>query len=176
MEAGAGGCIVSIPLDAAGEVFSLVTLEDGTIIIEDQEGEEPLESVASVIERHIASPYRARGFRIDARRWVVIADPVDLVDLGTLDAADVTVVAVGGERRLVVDGAVRPETEIPAALLDELEDAAPCVISASNVDDEWWEITIEELPREVAGPIAASEAAPGEDDEDAAGDADVEKQ
>jgi hypothetical protein len=160
MEADAGGCIVSIPLDAAGESFSFVTLEDGTLVIEDQEGEEPLESVAAVIERRTASPYRARGFRIDAQRWVVIADPLDLVDLGTLAAGDVTVVAVGGERRFVLDGAVRPETEIPAALLEELGDTEPCVISATNVDDEWWEITIEELPREVAATSAPPQSEP----------------
>src|SRR5580765_1300523 len=143
MEAGADGCIVSIPLDVVGEAFSLVTLEDGTLIIEEQEGEEPLEGVAAIIERRTESPYRARGFRIDAQRWVVIADPVDLVDLGDTDGSEMTVVAAGGQRRLVVDGVVRPEVEIPGALLEALDEATPCVISAANVDDEWWEITVE---------------------------------
>src|SRR3954469_25962198 len=120
MEAGAGGCIVSIPLDAAGESFSFVTLADGTLIIEDQQGEEPLDGVAAIIERRTDAPYRARGFRIDARRWVVIADPIDVLDLGTLQGEGVTVVAAGGERRLLVDGAVRPATDLPEALLSEL--------------------------------------------------------
>src|SRR3954451_9571145 len=105
MEAGAGGCIVSIPIDATGESFSFGTLDDGTLIIEDQLGEGPLDGVASIIEKRIDAPYRARGFRIDAQRWVVVADPIDLVDLGALSGVDVTVVAASGERRLVVDDA-----------------------------------------------------------------------
>src|SRR3954451_22951566 len=104
MEAGTRGCVVSIPLDATGESFSFVTLEDGTLIIEDQVGEEPLDGVAAIIERRTESPYRPRVFRIDAPLWVVIADPVDLVDLGDLDAVDVTLVAAGGERLFVLDG------------------------------------------------------------------------
>jgi hypothetical protein len=158
MEAGAGGCIVSIPIDAAGESFSFVTLDDGTLIIEDQAGEEPLDGVAAVIEKRIDAPYRARGFRIDAQRWVVVADPVDLVDLGTLAGDDVTVVAASGERRLVVDDAAVPIEQLPAALVEELDDSEPCVISASHVDDQWWELTVEELPREVGLPVAEEDA------------------
>ena len=85
----------------------------------------------------------------------MIADPIDLVDLGDTDGSESRSWVAGGQRRLVVDGEVRPEAEIPAALLEALDEAAPCVISASNVDDEWWEITVEDLPGEVAGTAAA---------------------
>jgi hypothetical protein len=154
MEAGRAGCIVSIPLDMTGESFAFVTLDDGTLIIEDQAGEEPLESVAAIIERRTDAPYRARGFRIDTQRWVVIADPVDLLDLGSLQGDAVTVVAAGGVRRFLVDDSVRPSSELPDALLDELGNTEPCVVSASHVDDQWWELTIEELPGEVAAAAA----------------------
>src|SRR3954465_8547985 len=118
MEAGAGGCIVSIPIDATGESFSLGALGGGARVTEAQLGEEPLDGVASIIEKRIDAPYRARGFRIDAQRWVVVADPIDLVVRVVLSGDDVTVVAASRERRLVVDDAVVPEEQLPEALAD----------------------------------------------------------
>jgi hypothetical protein len=165
MEDGASGCVLSIPLEIEGEAFAFVTLEDGSLIIEDQLGEESLEQVAAVVERRIERPYRARGFRADASRWVVIADVLDLYDFGTLTGEDVTFVAIGGERRLIVDGTLRPGSEIPAELAAAGDDADPCVISASHVDEQWWELTVEELP-----PQVGSEPPPAEADEEQAED------
>src|SRR4051795_4076739 len=119
MEASASGCVISIPLDVAGESFALVSLEDGSLIIEDQVGEEPLEPVATIVERRVDAPYRARGFRMDAARWVVVADPIDLIDLGALVGEQLSLVAIAGERRFVVDGATLWENAIPPDLAEE---------------------------------------------------------
>src|SRR3954452_16757552 len=175
MEDGASGCVLSIPLEVEGEAFAFVTLEDGSLIIEDQLGEESLEQVAAVVERRIERPYRARGFRADATRWVVIADVLDLYDFGTLTGEDVTLVAIGSERRLIVDGTLRGDTEIPAELAAAADDAEPSVISASHVDEQWWELTVEELPRQAGSepPLAAADedqAEDAEEDEPAAAD------
>jgi hypothetical protein len=171
MEDGASGCVLSMPLELAGEAFAFVTLEDGSLIIEDQQGDETLEPVATVVERRVERPYRARGFRIDASRWLVVAEPLDLYDFGTFAGEDVTLVAVGGERRLIVDDALRPVADIPDELASEADDADPCVISASHVDEQWWELTVEELPRQVGAEVhdAAEESAEDQaaaDDED----------
>jgi hypothetical protein len=139
------GCVISIPLEIAGEAFSFVVLDDGSLIIEDQAGEESLETVATVIERHVARPYRARGFRGE-ERWVVVADAVELIDLGAFGEDDVTLVAIDGTRRFVVGGALRPESDIPDALLAAAEESEPCVVSCAHVDEQWWELTIDELP------------------------------
>jgi hypothetical protein len=168
METGTSGCIISIPLEVAGESFAFVTLDDGTLIIEDQQGEEPLEGVASVIERRTDAPYRARGFRIDGSRWVVVADPIELIDLGELQGEAVTVVAIADERRLVVDGAALGSGQIPPDLLAEADDSQPCVISAGHIDDEWWELTVEELPREVASGAEPADEEPYPEEELAA--------
>jgi hypothetical protein len=168
MEDGPTGCVLSIPLEVGGEAFAFVTLEDGTLIIEDQQGEEPLEQVATLVERRIARPYRARGFRIDASRWLVVADVLDLYDFGTLAGEDVTLVAVAGERRLIVDDTLRPASEIPEELAAEADDAEPCIISASHVDEQFWELTVEELPRQV-GSEPAPAGAPGEEPDEAEG-------
>src|SRR4051812_12311390 len=156
MENGASGCVVSMPLEVAGEAFAFVTLDDGSLIIEDQEGEEPLEHVAGVVERRIDRPYRARGFRVDASRWVVVVDPLDLSDFGTFAGEDVTLVAIAGERRLIVDDALRPAADIPDELANAADDADPCVISASHVDEQWWELTVEELPPQVGAELEAA--------------------
>src|SRR3954453_21033048 len=116
MENSASGCVLSMPLEVEGEAFAFVTLGDGSLIIEDQQGEEPLEHVATVVERRVERPYRARGSRVDASRWVVVAEPLDLYDFGAFAGEDVTLVAVGGERRLLVDDALRPPADIPDEL------------------------------------------------------------
>jgi hypothetical protein len=163
MENGASGCVLSIPLEVGGEAFAFVTLEDGTLIIEDQQGDESLEQVATVVERRIERPYRARGFRIDASRWVVVADVLDLYDFGKLAGEDVTLVAVAGVRRLIVDNTLLPASEIPEELAAEADDTEPCIISASHVDEQFWELTVEELPRQV-GSEPAPEANEAEAD------------
>src|SRR4051794_39479545 len=136
MENGATGCVLSMPLEVVGEAFAFVTLDDGSLIIEDQQGEEPLEHVATVVERRVERPYRARGFRVDASRWVVVVDPLDLYDLGAFAGDDVTLVAIAGERRLIVDDVLRPATDIPEELAAQADEADPCVISASHVDEQ----------------------------------------
>jgi hypothetical protein len=154
MEASATGCVISIPLELKGEAFAFVALADASLIIEDQQGEESLEQIAAVVERRVEAPYRARGFRIDERRFVVIADPIDVIELGSLQGDDLVFVALAGERRLVVDGFALAAPQIPPDLLEEAQDSEPCVISASHVDEQWWELTVEELPRELDAPAA----------------------
>jgi hypothetical protein len=170
MEDGASGCVLSIPLAVAGEAFAFVTLDDGSLIIEDQQGEESLEQVATVVERRIERPYRARGFRLDDSRWLVVADPLELLDCGAFTGEDVTLVAVAGERRLIVDDVLRPPADIPEELAAEADESDPCIISASHVDDAWWEVTVEELPRQIGSvpPLPTTHAdEPDEDAEDA---------
>jgi hypothetical protein len=154
MEAGATGCVISIPLELEGEAFVFVTLADNSLIIEDQQGEEPLEPVATVVERRVEAPYRARGFRIDEGRFIVIADPIDVIDLGSLQGESLVLVALAGEHRVVVDGVALAAPQIPPDLLDEAQESEPCIISASHVDEQWWELTVEELPRELDVPAA----------------------
>jgi hypothetical protein len=156
MEASPSGCVVSIPLEARGEAFAFVSLPDSLLIIEDQVGEESLDSVATVVERRVEAPYRARGFRLDASRWIVIADPIDVIDLGAFQGEELTLTAVGGDHRLVVDGFALAAPQIPADLLAEAQDAEPCVISATKVDEQWWELTIEELPRQIGSEAGAT--------------------
>jgi hypothetical protein len=152
--------VLSIPLELTGEAFAFVTLEDGSLIIEDEVGDESLEGVATVVERRLEPPYRARGFRAGASRWLVIADPVELADLGALAGEELTLVASGGQRRFVVDAIEHPASAIPPALAEAADESEPCVISASVVDEPWWELTVEELPREIADVAPPSEPAP----------------
>jgi hypothetical protein len=149
------GCVVSIPLALAGESFAFVALEDGSLIIEDQQGEEPLEPVATIVERRVTTPYRARGFRADAGRFLVIADPIDVIDLGTLVGESVQLVATASERRFTVDGVPVMQSP-PPDLTAEADDAQPCIISASHIDEQWWELTVEELPAELAREDSAA--------------------
>ena len=82
----------------------------------------------------------------------LLADPGYVVTGGriVLQGEDVTLVAVAGDRRLVVDGAALGSAQIPPDLAEEAADSQPCVISASHVDEQWWELTVEELPRQIA--------------------------
>ena len=59
--------------DVAGTEVDFLTLPDGTILVEEEEGDAALEPLANAVETKIAPPYRAKAVKQTDRIWAVSA-------------------------------------------------------------------------------------------------------
>jgi hypothetical protein len=125
--------------DAQGDTARFVGLEDGSLVVEEGEGD--LTPLADAIEQEIARPYRATAVRRGETTWAVAAHKLQVVELPEPGGDEVELVLNGEEKTLVVDGnrsfGTMPELE---ALAD-----GDAVIRAARLDDTLWEVRVDPL-------------------------------
>jgi hypothetical protein len=137
---------VAVTVDApavGGEEVSFVALPDGSLIVEEEEGNAELDPLATAVEEQIAPPYRAQGVRQTESLWAVSARRIQVVELEAKgETIELSSTAEG--RKLVVDG--MPSSDRTPAL-EELGEAAGSsyAIHAERLDDDLWEIRVAAL-------------------------------
>src|SRR5438045_5046399 len=89
----------------AGDEVEFVTLPDGSIIVDEEEGDTPLEPLAEAVEERLDRPYRGRGVRQTETLWAVSARRIDVAEfegpgdvIEVARSADGTTTEVDGER------------------------------------------------------------------------------
>jgi hypothetical protein len=112
--------------DAAGDSARFVGLEDGSLLIEEGDGD--LTAVADAIEHEIARPYRASA----VRRGIELPEP---------GGDEIELVLNGEEKALIVDGN-RSFGTMPE--LEQLADG-DAVIRAARLDGTLWEVRVDPL-------------------------------
>ena len=125
--------------DAAGSSARFVGLEDGSLLVEEGDGD--LTPLANAIEQDIARPYRANAVRRGETQWAIAAHRLRVVELPEPGGDEVELVVRGEEKTLVVDGN-RLFGTIP-----ELEQLAEgdAVIRAARLDGMLWEVRVDPL-------------------------------
>ena len=126
--------------DLPGDTVAFVTLDDGTLVVDEDVPDGSLTPLADSIESIIPAPYRAAAVRNDEDVWSVVAEKVAIVELPGLagDIADLTF--VGGTRDLSVDGAPATQSVGPLdALADEHGDVS---IHAERVDGDLFAVDV----------------------------------
>ena len=125
--------------DAQGDSARFVGLEDGSLVVEEGEGD--LTPLADAIEQEIARPYRATAVRRGETTWAVAAHRLQVVELPEPGGDEVELVLNGEEKTLVVDGnrsfGTMPELEALAG--------GNAVIRAARLDDSLWEVRVDPL-------------------------------
>ncbi len=125
--------------DAKGDAARFVGLEDGSLLIEEGDGD--LTALADAIEQDIARPYRASAVRRGETTWAVAAHRLRVIQLPEPGGDQIELVLNGDEKTLVVDGnrsfGTLPELE---ALAD-----GDAVIRASRLDATLWEVRVDPL-------------------------------
>jgi hypothetical protein len=125
--------------DAEGDAARFVGLEDGSLLIEEGDGD--LTPLADAIEQDIARPYRANAVRRGETTWAVAAHRLRVLQLPEPGGDQIELVLNGDEKTLVVDGnrsfGTLPELE---ALAD-----GDAVIRASRLDETLWEVRVDPL-------------------------------
>ena len=128
-----------------GDEVSFVALPDGSLVVDEEVGDESLAPLADAIEAQLRPPYRARGVRRDGAVWAVAANAIEIADLGPeVEGEEIELVSRAGEKTLTVDGA-RVFGGVP--LLERLAESrsADYVVHASRVDGNLWEVRVDAL-------------------------------
>jgi hypothetical protein len=128
-----------------GDEVAFIALSDGSLVVDEEVGDEPLSPLADAIEQQLPPPYRARGIRRDGNVWAVAANAIEVADLGPEVAGDeIELVSRAGERTLTVDGA-RTFGSVPT--LERLAEAhsPDYVAHASRIDGNLWELRVDPL-------------------------------
>jgi hypothetical protein len=125
--------------DVEGDAVRFVGLEDGSLLIEEGDGD--LSPLADAIEQEIARPYRATAVRRGETTWAVAAHRLRVVELPEPGGDEVELVVNGDEKTLVVDGN-RSFGTMPE--LEQLADG-DAVIRAARLDGALWEIRVDPL-------------------------------
>jgi hypothetical protein len=125
--------------DAAGDSARFVGLEDGSLLIEEGDGD--LTALADAIEHEIARPYRATAVRRGESTWAVAAHRLRVIELPEPGGDEVELALRGDDKTLVVDG------NRSFGTLPELEQLADgdAVIRASRLDGTLWEVRVDPL-------------------------------
>jgi hypothetical protein len=128
-----------------GDTLDFTALPDGTILVEDELGDEALSPLVEVVEQAVAPPYRARAVRSDGDLWAVAANAIEFVELTVEIPGDTVSLAVqDGERTLLVDE--RPAWEsIPAFEQHGAAVHADFVLSAERLDGNLWAVEVNPL-------------------------------
>jgi hypothetical protein len=125
--------------DVEGDAAQFVGLEDGSILIEEGDGD--LTALADAIEQEIARPYRATAVRRGETTWAVAGHRLRVVQLPEPGGDEVELVLNGDEKTLVVDGN-RSFGTMPE--LEQLADG-DAVIRAARLDGTLWEVRVDPL-------------------------------
>jgi hypothetical protein len=125
--------------DVEGASARFVGLEDGSLLIEEGEGD--LSALAEAIEREVVAPYRATAVRRGETQWAVAAHGLRVVELPEPGGDEIELAIRGDERTLVVDGN-RTFGTFPE--LEKLSEG-DSVIRASRLDGVLWEVRVDPL-------------------------------
>ena len=129
--------------DVKGDEVEFTALPDGSLVVDEEQGDASLGPFADAVEARIEPPYRARAVRRSETVWGVAANRIDVVRLDVSgDEIDLTVNE--GERKLTVDGE-RSTRPLPGLeRLGELE-SADYVVHAERLDGDLWEVRVSPL-------------------------------
>jgi hypothetical protein len=121
-----------------GDEVRFVALENGDLVVEEDEPENTLVPLAQAVEETLRPPYRAEGVRREGDVWAVAARRVEIVELEA-PGDELELVVNGGEKSFSVDEARRfgsvPELE---RLGERVGDSY--VVRARRLDDLLWEV------------------------------------
>jgi len=123
-----------------GDSVTFTALEDGTLVVNEDVPDGSLTPVADQIEEMVAPPYRAATARNEGDMWTAVAESVQIATLAGLEADQVELTIVGGERTLTLGDAVSSST-LPG--LDELaEGQGDVAIHAERVDGDLFAVDV----------------------------------
>jgi hypothetical protein len=120
-----------------------VALPDGSLIVDEEQGEGDLTPLADAVEAQIEAPYRARGVRRGEDVWLVGAQRIQVASFQA-EGEEIELSDHDGVRTLAVDGTQAFGT------LPELErmgqrEGESYVVRARRIDGDLWEVDVKPL-------------------------------
>lgn len=123
-----------------GDTVHFVALEDGTLVVEEDQADDALTPLAEAIETRLAAPYRAEAVRRDGSLWGVAGRRITVVSEPGLTGDEAELVLTSSGWELTVDGHHRL-AHVPALeAAGRAGGAAETVVRASRLDGDLWEV------------------------------------
>jgi len=122
-----------------GDVVHFVALEDGTLVVEEDEPGAALTPLANAVEQALRAPYRAEAVRHDTASWAVAASRIAIATVADVigDEAELTSTREG--KVLRVDGITRLGSVRALEKVGEAE-GTEYVVRATRLDGDLWEV------------------------------------
>ena len=123
-----------------GDTVHFAALEDGTLIVEEDQPDDALTPLADAIETRLAAPYRAEAVRRDGTLWGVAGRRITVVSEPGLAGEEAELVLTSAGWELTVDGR-RRLAHVPALeAAGRAGGGGDVVVRASRLDGELWEV------------------------------------
>ena len=136
--------VTAVAPDVAGNEVDFVTLPDGSLLVEEVEGNAALDPLAQAVESELAPPYRAHAVRQTDQLWAVSAVRIQVAKLAT-DGDVIELTQTSGGRAVRIDempvfGSI-PELE----RLGEAAAGSAYAVHAERLDADLWEVRVAAL-------------------------------
>jgi hypothetical protein len=121
-----------------GDAVHFVALDDGTLVVDEDEPAGALDPLAAAVESRLAAPYRAEAVRRTETEWAVAARRIALVELRGLRGDEAELVVSREGHVLRVDGRT---TLARSPELERLGEGrgSEYVVRARRIDGDVWE-------------------------------------
>jgi hypothetical protein len=129
--------------EARGDRLDFVALPDGTLIVEDDGGEDDPAALAEALETQLEPPYRAEAVRKHEHVWAVAGRKIDVLTF-TADGEEIELTEHGGERALTVD-TMHAFGSIPELEAVGRRQGESYVVRARRLDGDLWEVASDPL-------------------------------
>jgi hypothetical protein len=122
-----------------GDAVHFVALEDGTLVVEEDEPDDALAPLAQAIEETIPPPYRAEAVRRSPETWAVAGSRIAVASIADLSGDEVELTSTREGKVLRVDGRT---TLGSARALERIGQAegTEYVVRATRLDGDVWEV------------------------------------
>ena len=130
--------------DVDGNEVDFVVLPDGTILVEQEEGDAALEPLANAVEMKITPPYRAKAVKQTDRIWAISAMQIQVARFEQ-DGDTIELTQTGDGRALRVDGMPSFGGVLELERIGEAQAGAAYAVHAERLDADLWEVRVAAL-------------------------------
>jgi hypothetical protein len=122
-----------------GDTVHFVALADGTLVVDEDEPDGALASLADAVEQAIPPPYRAEAVRKGPEAWAVAASRIAIAQIPGLTGEQAELTSTREGRVLRIDGRTTMGSARELERLGETE-GAEYVVLAKRLDGDLWEV------------------------------------
>jgi hypothetical protein len=122
-----------------GETVHFVALDDGTLVVDEEEPDDALAPLADAVEATIPPPYRAEAIRREGETWAVAANRIAVASLPELRGDEAELTSTREGKVLKVDGRTTLGSARGLERLGEAE-GTEYVVQARRLDGDLWEV------------------------------------
>jgi hypothetical protein len=122
-----------------GDAVHFVALPDGTLVVDEDEPDGALSTLAGAVEQTTPPPYRAEAVRRGPTTWAVAASRIAIAELPGLTGDEAELTSTREGRVLRVDGRTTMGSARELERLGEVE-GTEYVVLAKRLDGDLWEV------------------------------------